>query len=149
MRTIFLFSILAWWMTSCAPLKQVECSGVKGVELKRIDLTGVEGKLLLEIKNPNRYTFVIYPSDFDIVYSGISLGKAKLTKSVKVKGSAENVYGFELKKDFKDIALNDVLKLLNGGVFKNTIEVKGQLKVGRFLIKKKIPVDLKEKVRLN
>lgn len=134
---------------SCAPLKEVECSGVKGFDIQRIDMSGLEGNLLLEIKNPNRYTFVIYPSEFDIVYSGVALGKAKLVKAVKVKGSAEDVYGFHLQKEFKDIALNDALKLLNGGVFKNTIEVKGNLKIGRFLIKKKIPVDLKEKVRLN
>ncbi len=149
MKKLALFLSLLVVMFSCSPLKEVECSGVKGFEIKKIDMAGIEGNLLLEIKNPNRYTFVIYPSEFDIVYSGVALGKARLVKAVKVKGSAEEVYGFHLQKEFKDIALNDVLKLLNGGVFKNTIEVKGNLKIGRFLIRKKIPVDLKEKVRLN
>lgn len=149
MRPLLLFCIVLCCLVSCAPLKEVECSGVKGFNIKRVDLSGIEGELLLEIKNPNRYKFVIYPTEFDIVYSGINLGKAQLSEKVKVKGSAEEIYGFNLKKDFKDISFTEVMKLMNGGSRRNMIEVKGDLKIGRFLIKKKIPIDIKEKVGLN
>ncbi|MBL7931998.1 MAG: LEA type 2 family protein [Bacteroidia bacterium] len=144
---VFLFSFFC--LFACAPLKEVECSGVKGFSVKKVDLSGIEGELLLEIKNPNRYKFVIYPTEFDIVYSGVNLGKAQLAKKVKVKGNVEEVYGFNLKKEFKDVSFTEVLKLLNGGSRGNMIEVKGDLKIGRFLINKKIPIDIKEKVKLN
>jgi LEA14-like dessication related protein len=149
MKQLILFCSFLCLFVSCAPLKEVECSNVKGFNIKRIDLSGIEGELLLEIKNPNRYKFVIYPSEFDIVYSGINLGKAQLAKKVKVKGNVEGVYGFNLKKDFKDVSFTEVMKLLNGGSLKNMIEVKGDLKIGRFLIKKRLPIDIKEKVNLN
>lgn len=149
MKHFILFCSFLCLLGSCAPLKEVECSGVRGFNIKRIDLSGIEGELLLEIKNPNHYKFVIYPSEFDIVYSGIRLGKAQLAKKVKVKGNAEEVYGFNLKKDFKDVSFTEVMKLLNGGSLKNIIEVKGDLKIRRFLIKKKLPIDIKEKVKLD
>lgn len=144
----YLLSILIFF-GSCRNIKEVECSGVKGFKVNSIDTKGLDGELMLGLKNPNAFSFNIYPSEFDITYSGIYLGKAKLSKVVRINGNTEANYSFNLKKDFKDINLLDVMKLLNGSVNKGLIEVKGELKVGKFYYKKKFPVSVQEKINLN
>ena len=117
--------------------------------MNKINTEGIDADIILGIKNPNRLGFSIYKSTFDITYSGIYLGKAKLRKRVHIRANKEENYSFNLKNDFKDVNLMDVMKLLAGATFKNTIEVKGDLKVGKFYLKKKIPVNLKEKLGMN
>ena len=142
-----LFCLLA--LTNCRDIKEVQCTGVKGFKINKMDAKGIDGDILIGIKNPNAFGFSIYKSAFDVTYSGIYLGKAKLVKRVHIHANKEEVYSFNLTNDFKNANLADVMKLLGGAVFKSTIEVKGDLKVGKIFIKKKIPVDIKEKVNLN
>lgn len=140
---------LALHLGSCKPLKELECTGVKGFKVNKIGTEGIDGDIQLSIKNPNKVGFSIYKSEFDIRYSGVYLGKAKLRKKVHIKANREEIYSFNIKNDFKDVNLVDIMKVLGGASFKNHIEVKGDLKVGKIYIKKKIPVDLKEKLRLD
>lgn len=136
-------------LVSCRDIKEVQCTGVKGFKINKMDTKGIDGDILIGIKNPNPFGFSIYRSSFDVTYSGIYLGKARLTKRVHIQGNKEEVYSFNLVNDFKNVNLTDIMKLLGAAVFKSTIEVKGDLKVGKAFIKKKIPVDIKEKVNLN
>ncbi len=147
-HTLCLLSIVLFF-GSCKTIKEVECSGVKGFKVNSIDTKGMDSEVMLGLKNPNAFSFNIYPSEFDITFSGIYLGKAKLSKVVRINGNEEGNYSFHLKKDFKDINLLDVMKLLNGAVNKGLIEVKGELKVGKFYYKKKFPVSVQEKINLN
>jgi LEA14-like dessication related protein len=148
-KELFLFISVFLLLTGCIQLKEVSCTGVQGFKLNRIDMAGIDGDIQLAIKNNNTFKFVIYPSEFDISYSGIYLGRARLARKVKVKGHSEESYSFNLKKDFQDVSLAEVMKLLNGATLKNTVEVKGNLKIGRFYIKRNLPVDVKEKIKLN
>jgi len=150
-RRSLIFVVLATllFFTNCSNFKEVQCTGVKGFKTNKIGTDGIDGDILIGIKNPNAFGFSIYKSEFDVTYSGIYLGKAKLTKRVRIKANAEEIYSFNLTNDFKDIKLTEVMKLLGGAIFKSTIEVKGDLKVGKLLVRKKIPVDIKEKVNLN
>jgi LEA14-like dessication related protein len=139
---LFIFS-------SCREIKDLELTGIKGFKINRIDTKGVDGDILLGIKNPNRFGFSLYKSEFDISYSGIYLGKAKLAKKVRIKANAEETYAFNLNGDLTNVNLMDVMKLLSGATFKNTLEVKGNLRAGKFYLKKNIPVNLTENIKLN
>lgn len=121
--------------------------GVKSFRLTKVNSDGLEGEVILGIKNPNPQGFSIYPSEFDVVYSGIKMGKARLYKRVHIEGNSEKLYTFKLKTSLKDISLMDVMGLLGGGKLGN-IEAKGNLKVGKFFIKKRIPVNISEKIGL-
>ena len=152
LRHLFYFScflVISFCFTNCRDIKEVQSTGVKGFKVNKINTEGIDGDILIGIKNPNAFGFSIYKSEFDVTYSGVYLGKAKLTKRVHINASAEEVYSFNLKNDFKGANLMDVMKLLSGAAFKNSIEVKGDLKVGKLFIKKRIPVDIKEKINLN
>ena len=150
-RIVFLVVLLPFtmYLSSCKNLKELECTGVKGFKVNNISTEGIDGDIQLSIKNPNKVGFSIYKSTFDIRYSGVYLGKAKLRKKVHIKANREEIYSFNIKNDFKDVNLVDIMKVLGGASFKNQIEVKGDLKVGKIYIKRKIPVDLKEKLSLD
>lgn len=134
---------------SCKELKEVQVTGVKSFRLTKVSQDGIEGEVILGIKNPNETGFSIYPSEFDITYSGMKLGKARLYKRVHIDGNVEKPYVFKLKTDLKDLNLMDVMGLMGGGGGKlGNIQVKGTLKAGKFYIKKRIPVDFSEKIGL-
>jgi LEA14-like dessication related protein len=145
----FLFASSLLIFTSCSDFKELQCTGLNGFKVHKITTEGIDAEILLGIKNPNAYGFSIYKSEFDITYSGVYIGKAKLIKKVKIQGNEEKTYSFVLRNDFKEVNLLDVMKLLSGATFKNMLEVKGELKVGKLFIKKRIPIDMKEKVGLD
>lgn len=140
----FLISIL-FTVSSCKDFKEARCTGVKGFKINNVNAKGISAEVLLGIENPNNLGFSIYPSEFDVVFSGINLGKAKLNKRVHIDANTEKTYSFTLKSDFKNVNLMDIMKLMSGGS-SGTVEVKGNLKAGKFYLKKKFPVDVKERV---
>lgn len=146
--TTFSFCVLVLFFARCRDVKDITCTGVKGFRINKINTQGIDGDVLIGIKNPNAFGFSIYKSAFDVSYSGVYLGKAKLAKRVFIKANVEEVYSFNLSSDFKNTGLSDIMKLLSGATFKNTIEVKGTLNAGKFYLKKKIPVHVKEKISL-
>jgi len=144
----FLIFISAFFfLNSCKEFKEIEATGVKSFRLTKVNAEGIEGEVILGIKNPNEKGFSIYPSEFDVVYSGIHLGKARLYKRVHIAGHSEKLYTFKLKTSLKDVNLVDAMGLLGGGKMGN-IEAKGNLKVGKFFIKKRVPVNISEKIGL-
>lgn len=151
MKRIFLFlsALASLLLFSCVDFQDVQCTGVRGFRVNRIGMEGIDADLILGIKNPNAFGFTIHKSEFDVKYSGINLGKARLTKKVRVNGNTEGDYSFNLNGDFRNLNVMDVMKLLNGASFKSVIEVKGNLNVGKLFVKKQIPVDIKEKISLN
>jgi len=142
----FIAITLGFLFSSCEEYKDVECTGVKGFKVNSINLSGIEAEIMLGIKNPNKTGFSIYPSEFDVVLSGIALGPAKLKRRVHIDGDTEKNYSFTLKSSFKDMNMMDIMKLVNSSSF-GMIQVKGNLKGGKFFIKKKIPVNVKESLR--
>ena len=122
-------------------------TGVKSFRLTKVGTDGIEGEVIIGIKNPNNIGFSIYPSEFDIVYTGIKLGKARLKKRVHIDGNSEKLYVFKLKTSMKDMNLMDVMSMVS---MKNLgkIEVRGTLKAGKFYLKKRIPVNFSENIGL-
>lgn len=133
--------------TSCKEFKEVQCTGVKDFKINKIGAQGIDADIILGVKNPNKMRFSVYRSEFDVIYNGVKLGKAKLSKKVKIEGNTEKNYSFNLKSNFKDANPMDVMKLISGGG-RGVIEVTGDLKAGKFYLKKKYPVKVKEKVDL-
>jgi LEA14-like dessication related protein len=144
-RICFFISLL--FFVSCKDFKEAECTGVKGFKVNKMDMNGIDADIILGIKNPNKMGFSIYPSDFDVTISGINLGKAKLKKRVHIDGNSEKDYAFNLKSSFKDMNMMDVMKVASSGGLHGTITVKGDLKAGKFYLKKKFPVNEKHSVR--
>ena len=139
---IFIFLVVG-----CKEYQQVVCTGVKGFKINKINQQGLDANIILGIKNPNQIGFSIYKSAFEIKYGGLNLGKAVLAKKVHINANTEDEYSFNLKSNFKDINLMEVMGLLlNGG--KGMMEVKGDIVAGKFFFKKRFPVNITERMNL-
>ncbi|MES2513311.1 MAG: LEA type 2 family protein [Bacteroidota bacterium] len=147
MKCKALIILASLFLFSCKSFEEIKVSNVEGFYLNKLTLENVEAQVQIKINNPNSKGFNIYPSEFDVVFSGMKLGKAKLNQKVRIKPNSEEVYSFKLNSKLTDINPMDALKLLNLGSLGN-IEVKGDLKVGKFYFKKKIPVNYSDKVKL-
>lgn len=144
-----LFFAALFFLSSCTSIKNVECTGIKGFKVHKVNTEGINSEVMLTIKNPNNFGFYIYPSEFDVMYAGIRLGKAKLEKKVAITKNAEETYPFELAGDFKGISLADIMKLLESLTRKGELHIKGDLKVGKLLMKKTFPVEVKRKIAID
>lgn len=140
--------IFIFFVVGCKNYQQVVCTGVKGFKINKINQQGLDANVILGIKNPNQTSFSIYKSEFEIKYGGLNLGKAVLAKKVRINANTEDEYSFNLKSNFKDINLMEVMGLLlNGG--KGMMEVKGDIVAGKFYFKKRFPVNVTERMNLN
>ena len=142
----FIFAAAIFLASGCKNFKEVQCTGVKGFKVNKINTEGIDADILLNIKNPNTTGFSIYRSEFEVMFNGIYLGKAKLARRVHISRNAEETYAFNLVGDFKNANLIDVMKLVNGIASRGMIEVKGDLKAGKLFIRKKFPVSVKQRL---
>src|SRR4051812_10857875 len=118
-RKLLVCSLSAMLLVTCREVKDLEFQGIRGFQVSSISTKGIDASIAVAIKNPNNFGFAILPSEFDVRYTGIYLGKAKLHKRVRIKRNSGETYNFKLKSDFKETNVLDVLKLLNGSSFKN------------------------------
>ena len=147
MRALKLFTIVfLLFLISCKDFKEAEVTGVRGFKIKRADMNGIEAVVTLGIKNPNAIGFSIYPSEFDVNYGGMDLGKARLSKRVHIDANCEKAYDFVLKSSLKNINIMDITGLL-GGKRSSNFTLKGDLKAGKFYLKKRFPVNINEKMK--
>ena len=143
--SLFAFFCSLLLVSSCKELQEVQITGVESFYVNKINIEGIEGEVKLKIKNPNTVGFSIYPSEFDVSYSGIRLGKARLHKRVHINANTESTYVFKIKSNFEHINLMDLTQLLNSANH-GLIELNGDLKAGKFFVKKRIPINYKQKV---
>lgn len=141
----FIFTLFI--LTSCQEFKDVEVIGVDSFFINKINTDGIEAEVKIKIQNPNSRGFSLYPSEFDIIFSGIRLGKARLYKRVHINANSEKVYTFKLKSKLEDLNILDAMRLLNPDNL-GKIEVKGDLKAGKFYLKKKFPVNYTDRIKI-
>ncbi|MBA3971371.1 MAG: LEA type 2 family protein [Bacteroidetes bacterium] len=135
---------------SCKDLQDLSFSGIENVKIIKMSQQGAEADITAKIKNPNRAAFTIYRSELDVTLGGINAGKAHLTKSIRIKGNTEQLYTFRIKSDFSSLTMNDLPKLMSLAKSKNVrVGLKGNLRAGKFFIKRNYPVDLSESVPMS
>jgi LEA14-like dessication related protein len=132
---------------SCKEFKEITVTNVDSFYMNKITTEQIEAEVNVKINNPNNTGFSIYPSEFDVMFSGVRLGKAKLNKRVHIDGKTEKVYTFKLNSKISEMNPLDALRLMNLDNL-GKIDVKGELKAGKFYLKKKFPVNYTDKVKL-
>lgn len=135
---------------SCGDFKDVTFKGVEGVKVVKMSQQGIELELSARIHNPNKVAFHIYPSDMDATLNGTNAGKARLINNIRIKANSEETYVFKIKSDFSSLTLMELPKLMSLVTAKNVkVGLKGDLKVGKLLLKRKYPVDLIRSIPLS
>ena len=145
-----LFTFSTFLFSSCGDIKDLSFSGIENVKIVKMSQQGAEAEITARIKNPNRASFTIYKSDLDVTLSGINAGKAHLTKNIRIKGNSEQSYTFKIKSDFSGLTMSDLPKLMSLAKSKNVrVGLKGNLRAGKFLIKRSYPVEISQSVPLS
>ena len=139
--------ITSVFLFSCREMKEIKVTSVEGFYVNKLTVENIDAEVKLKIDNPNTMGFSIYPSEFDVTFSGIRLGKAKLHKRVQLNANSEKVYSFKIDSKLSELNPLDILRLINMENL-GKIEVNGDLKVGKFYFKKKYPVNYTDKVKL-
>lgn len=136
--------------SSCSDFEAVTFSGIENVKIINLSQQGAEAEITAKIKNPNSIAFTIYQSDLDVMINGINSGKAHLSDNVKIKSKSEEAYIFKIKSEFSTLSLTDLPRLMSIVMSKNVkVELKGNLKVGNFFMKRNHPVDISQDVSLD
>lgn len=148
-RNIVILFLVALTQATCINFKEVKCTGIKGFKINKVNTESIDAEVMLQVNNPNTFGFKLLPSEFNVSYSGIKLGQAKLVKKTKIRANTEATYSFRLSGDFKSMTLTDVMKMLESFTRKGTLEVNGQLRVGKLFTKKTFPVSYKEKISVD
>jgi len=147
-RKFLLVSIVSFSLFACKSIEPVSVSQVQNVVLSSITTQKVEMEFSVQIKNPNSFGFYIYKSGIDVKLNEISLGKAELKHKVFIKGNSEDTYTLEVNSNIpltsKGLAAITSLALKRNA----SIQLHGKIKAGRFIVRKKFPVDLKKEVSL-
>jgi LEA14-like dessication related protein len=148
LRALVIVTALSF--SGCAEFQEVQITQISGVKILKMTDKGVDLEIGMKIKNPNGYGFTVYPSTFDIKLSGTDLGLAHLQKKEKVSAHSEDVHTFQISTTFDKLLEGGFANII--GLFSNKnaeIEIKGDLKAGRFLLRKSIPIYRKQKALMN
>ena len=135
---------------SCKELQPVTIGGVSNVKVINISKEGIELDFDMKINNPNSVGVSVYPSSFDANLGGISVGKIKLAKRVRIKAKGEHTSTFHIKSDFSKLNLTDIAGVLPMILSKRAdISLKGNLRVVKLFYKQKFPVELNKTIPLS
>jgi LEA14-like dessication related protein len=149
-KVVLLFILPVFLFSSCGDFKEVTFMGIENVKINKVSQQGIDIDVTAKIKNPNNMAFMIYRSDLDASFSGMNVGKASITKNVKIKANSEQGYTFNIKSDFSKLSASELPNLFSIAMSKNIkVGLKGNLNVGKLFIKKSYPVDMVKNVPFN
>jgi LEA14-like dessication related protein len=142
--------LVAFVLSSCGDFQDVTFEGIENVKVNKISQQGIDVDITAKIKNPNKVAFTIYKSDLDATFSNMNVGKAILTNNVKIKANTSQAYTFNIKSDFSKLSMAELPNLLSIATSKSIkVGLKGNLRVGKMLLKKNYPVDMVKSVPMN
>ncbi len=141
------YCLLLTVLVSCAEIKPATIGGVENPQVKNFSTAGVDFTFDMRIKNPNKMGVTVFPTAFDATVGGISIGKVKLNKKVRIKANSDNTSQFHIKSDFTKLNLTDIGNVV-AMVSSRSAEVslKGEVKVGKWYYKKRFPIEFKKKI---
>jgi LEA14-like dessication related protein len=142
--------LLSFALYSCSGYKEVNIGKAEGMKVLNYSQKGIEAEFSVKIKNPNWFGFAIFKSGMQVKLDGIDLGEAKLKEKVRVGPKSDKLHTFTIAADFSKLTPTDYGKLL-ALVQKRSVNanIKGELKVGNLFYKKKLPVDINQRIDLN
>ena len=140
----FLFLLVV----SCSPFEEVRIGPATGIEIIGFSGKQVSFKVMVNIENPNRQSYTLRTLDLDVSLNGTYIGRIKSTEKVNIPKQSGKVYTFPLSAELESSSLS-VLTLAD--LFLNRyidVELKGMAEINSGLIRKKIPVNEQEKIKL-
>jgi len=139
---VFLFFV------SCSTFEEVRIGPATGIEINGFSGKQVNFKVMVNIENPNRQSFTLRTLELDVSLNGTYIGQIKSTEKVNIPKGSGKVYTFPLSAELESSSFN-VLALTDLFLHRYiNVELKGIAKINSGLMRKKIPVNEQEKIKL-
>ncbi|MCH7658133.1 MAG: LEA type 2 family protein [Bacteroidetes bacterium] len=143
-----IFFIAFLFFVSCSPVEEVRIGPATGIEINGLSGKQISFKVMVKIENPNRKGFTLHTLDLDVLLNGIYIGQIKSTEKVKIPERSSQVHAFPLSVELKSLSLS-IFTLMNLFLHRYIdVELKGMAKINSGLMRKKIPINEQEKIRL-
>jgi LEA14-like dessication related protein len=146
----FFYCLLSVVFFSCGEIKPVTMGGIENVNVKTFSTAGVDATFGVRIKNENNFAITVYPASFDAMVGGVSGGKIRLEKRVRIKANSDGASQFHVKSDFSKVSMADIAHVISMVASKSAmVDLKGDVKVGKWYYKKKFPVEFRKTINLS
>jgi len=129
---------------SIGEFKKISLPSIKDFKVTKISPDGIEGEIKVTINNPNTIGFKVFRSKATIMYGDVKLGTARIAKKVKIPANSNIEQTFLLKGNLKDVSMMELPGILAGR--NKQMEIKGDIKAGKWYYKKRFPIDKKQKM---
>jgi len=113
-----------------------------------LDLKEIKIKIWLPIENPNNIKFNVKNVDLDIYVNGLKLGKITSMEKVHIPKKSDKTYAIKLDVKMKDLGMSALTALKQLRSKHVMLAVEGDVTVSKFIIVKKVEVDVEDKVEI-
>ncbi len=146
---ILLIAVLISLGSSCTMFEDIVVGEVEDVKVTRLADRSVEFDVLIPIENTAPLRFRITNVDLDVYLHDEFVGNISSVNSVAIPAKSNELYTFPLRAEFTSIlksAFSIMGFFLDGQM---EVVVKGEITVGTFPFRRRIPVNEKTIVDLN
>jgi LEA14-like dessication related protein len=148
MRVLAISGFLFLLVVSCSTFEEVRIGPATGIEINGFSGKQVSFKVMVNIENPNRQSFTLRTLDLDVSLNGTYIGQIKSTEKVNIPKRSGKVYTFPLSAELENLSLS-VIALADLFLHRYIdVELKGMAKIYSGLMRKKIPINEQEKIKL-
>jgi LEA14-like dessication related protein len=148
MRVLAISGFLFLLVVSCSTFEEVRIGPATGIEINGFSGKQVSFKVMVNIENPNRQSFTLRTLDLDVSLNGTYIGKIKSVEKVNIPKRSGKVYTFPLSAELENLSLS-VIALADLFLHRYIdVELKGMAKIYSGLMRKKIPINEQEKIKL-
>ncbi len=132
-------------LSGCFSYKEVVMHDVSDVEIRHLDMKGVDLTAYVTLENPNGYRIHVKDPDVDLFLNGTFVGKGMLDSTLVLDRRSSRLYAIPLHAEFKGVNL---LVMLIGGALSEELRVgaKGTVVGQAGLLRKRFPFEVEEVV---
>ncbi|HKK67500.1 MAG TPA: LEA type 2 family protein [Bacteroidales bacterium] len=117
-------------------------------QVETLNLQEIKLKIWLPIENPNNIKFNVNDVDLDIFVNGLKLGKVTSMEKVHIPKKSSGTYAIKLDVKMKDLSVSAFSALRQLKSKYVNIKIDGDVTVSKFVIIKKVEVQVDEKVKI-
>lgn len=145
--TLTLLLLVTLLLCGCLSYKEVVMHDIVDVDVRKLDLKGVDITAHVQLENPNGYRIHVKDPDVDLYLNGTFVGKGILDSSLVLDRRAKRVYEIPMHAEFK--GANLLMMLLGGAISgEMTLGAKGTVVGQAGLLRKRFPFDVEEKLEM-
>jgi LEA14-like dessication related protein len=143
----FLLPTLALLLSGCLSYKEVIMHDVADVQVRRLDLKGVDLTAHVRLENPNGYRIQVKDPDVDLYLNGTFVGKGMLDSTLVLDKRSSRIYEIPLHAEFKGANL---LMMMLGGALSGEMKIgaRGTVVGQAGLLRKRFPFEVEEMVEM-